>query len=292
MYDVVVVGASVAGCATAVHFGRAGLRVALLERNRSMAAYKALCGHYVLGGARPALERLGIWDAMVRASAPTSVPSIWTGHGWAVPPASTPTAISLRRAVLDPMLRELAGATPGVDLLLGHTVTGLVEEDGQVAGVLATTHAGTEVELRGQLVVGADGHRSRVAHLAHADEDVAENARFLYWGYYDGVRLRSPGSAAVWFVDPDVAVAVPTDGDRMLLGAFPVKARLDEFEGDRLGALERFFAALPDGPDLQGATAVSKAIGTSDYAMVRRAPAPRSRLALVGDAATTSDPVP
>jgi menaquinone-9 beta-reductase len=291
-YDVAIVGASVAGCSAAIQYGRAGLRVALIERNRSMSAYKALCGHYVLGGARPALERLGLWDRMIGEGAATSTPAFWTGAGWFTPPADVPEAISLRRSRLDPVLRELAATTAGVDLLLGHTVTSLVGQDHRVTGLTARRDGQDELTIGAQLVVGADGHRSRVAELAGVKPTISPNARFLFWGYFRGVRLRSPGQAALWLVDPDVAVAVPTDDGLTLLGAFPTKDRLKEFEDDRLGAIERFFAALPDGPDLSRAERASRAVGTTDYPMVRRPPNPRPGLALIGDAATASDPVP
>jgi 2-polyprenyl-6-methoxyphenol hydroxylase-like FAD-dependent oxidoreductase len=182
--------------------------------------------------------------------------------------------------------------TRGVDLLLGHTVTALVNDGRRVTGVVARRDDRREVTIQARLVVGADGHRSRVAELAGVEARHAPNARFLFWGYYQGVRLRSPGRAAMWLVDPHVAVAVPTDDDLTLLGAFPTKALVEEFADDRLGALERFFAALPDGPDLTHASRASKAIGTTDYPTVRRPPHPRPGLALIGDAATASDPVP
>jgi 2-polyprenyl-6-methoxyphenol hydroxylase-like FAD-dependent oxidoreductase len=233
-YDVAIVGGSVAGSSAAIHYGRAGLRVALIERSRSMEAYKALCGHYILGGTRPALERLGLWDRMIADGAATLAPAIWTGAGWVAPPPDVPEAISLRRSRLDPLLRELAAKTPGVDLLMGHTVTALMDRGRRVAGVVAHCD-GHDVEIGARLMVGADGHRSRVAELAGVEPRSTPNARFLFWGYYRGVRLRSPGQAALWLVDPHVAVAVPTDDDLMLLGAFPTKERVDEFAGDRLG---------------------------------------------------------
>ena len=77
-----------------------------------------------------------------------------------------------------------------------------------------------------------------------------------------------------------------------LLGAFPAKGRLGDFDDHRLDAIEQFFSQLPDAPDLTDAARASKAIGTSDYPMVRRHPTPRPGLALIGDAATSSDPVP
>lgn len=292
MIDVVVVGASVAGCTAAMRLGRAGLRVAVIERSRSMDAYKALCGHYILGGARPTLERLGLWQEIIAAGGVTSAPSLWTGEGWVLPTPEVPEAISLRRAVLDPLLRQAAADTVGVELHLGHTVTGVLAHGRRIVGVEARRHDGQDVRFDAPLVVAADGHRSPVAELASVRASSAPNARFLYWGYYRGVRLRSPGAAAVWFVDPDVAVAVPTDDGMTLLGAFPAKGRLGDFDDHRLDAIEQFFSQLPDAPDLTDAARASKAIGTSDYPMVRRHPTPRPGLALIGDAATSSDPVP
>jgi 2-polyprenyl-6-methoxyphenol hydroxylase-like FAD-dependent oxidoreductase len=35
-YDIAIVGASIAGCAAAIFFGRAGARVALIERDREV----------------------------------------------------------------------------------------------------------------------------------------------------------------------------------------------------------------------------------------------------------------
>ena len=293
-YDAVVVGASIAGCTTAITFGRAGLRVALVERSRHLDAYKALCGHWILGGAKLTLERLGLWQEMLAHGAEAALPELWSAAGWlTLPPnAGIPEAICLRRSTLDPMLRHIAAATPGVDLLMGHPAVGLVKGDGRVAGVRVTTPAGGERELRGRLVVGADGHRSKVAELAGVVGDVAPNERFFVWAYYRGVRFRRAGRAFVWRLDPDVAVAVPAGDGLTLLGAFPAKSRLAEFAGDRVAALERFVADLPDTPDLSAAERVSTAIGTSDYPMVRRHPAPKPGLALVGDAAMASDPTP
>ena len=290
--DVVVVGASVAGCTAATIYGRAGLSVALVERSRRPDAYKAMCGHFVLGGAQSTLVRLGLWDEMLAAGASVSTVAIHGPAGWIEPQDDVPPAISLRRQVLDPLLRRTAGTTAGVQLLLGHEVVEILEDGRRVVGVRARRSDGREFELRGRLVVGADGHRSPLARLAGVAEATAPNGRFLYWSYYRGARLHGPGDANVWLLDPDVAVVVPTDDDLTLVGAFPSKDRLADFAGDRHEAIERFVGKLPDGPDLSTAEAVSRVVGTSDYPFVRRPPTPRPGLALVGDAALTSDPVP
>jgi flavin-dependent dehydrogenase len=92
--------------------------------------------------------------------------------------------------------------------------------------------------------------------------------------------------------DRGVAVVVPGGGGLTLVGAFPSKAWLADFADDRVLAVERFVTALPDAPDLTRAERVSKATGTNDYPFVRRDPTPRPGLALIGDAAMASDPVP
>ncbi|AIR99540.1 FAD-dependent oxidoreductase [Streptomyces glaucescens] len=295
-YDVIIVGASIAGCTAATAYGRAGLRVALVERQRSPGAHKTLCGHFVLGGAHDVLCRMGFWEPMrAHGAAVTTGLGVWTRAGWVEPrpDGGVPPAISLRRRTLDPLLREIAGATAGVDLLPGHRVVGLVEDSaGAVTGVVTSAGRAERTVLRARLVVGADGHHSTVARLAGVPEDRAPNHRFLFWTYYEGAAMNGPGDAQVWPLDPDVAVCIPVDGGLTQVGVFPAKDRLPEFTADRAAAFDRFVRRLPDGPTLTGARQVSHLIGTTDYPCVRRPPTPRPGLALVGDAATASDPVP
>jgi menaquinone-9 beta-reductase len=297
-YDVVIVGASIAGCTAATLFGRSGLRVALLDKHRDAAAYKALCGHFVLAGTQEMLRRTGLWQHLVTAGGHVGRVANWSSAGWGVAPPDAPAPISLRRERLDPLLRRLAAGTPGVQLFLGHAAIGLLTSGGRVTGVRTRDGHGHEHEHRGRIVVGADGYRSAVARLAATvpgravAEDRSPNNRFGMWAYYQGISSRAPGDTQVWHLDPDVAIVVPTDGDLTMLVAFPSKARLAEFQADRVEALEKFIRQLPDGPDLSGAQRVSKLIGMTDYPCVRRDPIPAPGLFLVGDAAITGDPQP
>ena len=294
-YDVIIVGASIAGCTAAIAYGRAGLRVALLERHGNPKAYKTLCGHFILGGAHDVLRRLGLWDPMrERGAAVTAGLAVWTEHGWIQPPGrGIPPAISLRRNKLDPLLRGIAAGVPGVDLMLGHRVVELVEDaSGAIRGVVAASGSTGRTTLRAKLVVGADGHRSEVARLARVAEHTAPNNRFLFWTYYEGAAMNGPGEGQIWRRDGDVAICIRVDDGLTQVGAFPSKERLAEFTADRLGAFDRFVARLPEGPSLTDARRVSNLIGTTDYPCLRRDPTPRPGLALIGDAATASDPVP
>src|SRR5512135_3097572 len=59
-YDVVIVGAGLAGCTAAILFGRQGLRVAVVEAHRNAATFKRACTHYIQPSALPTLRRLGL----------------------------------------------------------------------------------------------------------------------------------------------------------------------------------------------------------------------------------------
>jgi menaquinone-9 beta-reductase len=290
-YDVVIVGAGLAGCTAATLYGRAGLSVALLDKHRSPDTAKALCGHFILAGTQPTLHRLGLRDRMLAAGAIEGPVAMHTGDWTLVDDSDLPLPISLRRTKLDPMVRELAASTLGVDLLLGHTLIGLLVDRGTVTGVRARTSTGEERLLHAPLVVGADGYRSKTAELAGVAEDVLDNQRFGVMAYFRGVRPRAPGVAQVWAAE-SVAICTPTDDGLTLLAAFPHRRRLEEFRADPAGMLERFLAEQPDGPDLSAAQRVSKVAQAYHYPQLRRDPTPRDGLALVGDAATTGDPVP
>ena len=294
-YDVIIVGGSIAGCTAAIAYGRAGLRVALIERHRSATAHKTLCGHFVLGGTHEVLRTMGLWQPMVAQGAGiTRALGVWTDHGWIVPGADhgVPPAISLRRSKLDPLLRSIAASTPGVHLMLGRRVVDLVSDaEGAVAGVVVADGEARDT-LRSRIVVGADGHHSPVARLADVPEDRAPNNRFLFWTYYEGARMNGPADGQVWLRGRDNAVCIRTDDGLTQVGVFPAKDRLPDFAHDRVAAFEEYVASLPDSPTLAGARRVSNLVGTTDYPCIRRDPTPRPGLALIGDAAAASDPVP
>ena len=289
-YDAVIVGASIAGCTAARLLGQSGVRVALLERSADADAYKAMCGHWILGGAKAALERAGFWQPIVDAGGIVGWPSVWAGDGWIdLHVDDVPPSISLRRKTLDPLLRRLAATTPGVDLRLGAEVVGLVRgADDSVRGV--TTKDGAT--FAAPLVIAADGHRSPVARLANVTESTSPNERIYWWAYYEGLEVADGHTAQVWPADPHGAVVTPAGGGLHLVAAFPTKARHAEFAADRVGALERHVMQLPDAPNFARARRVTRAIGTNDYPFVRRDPLPVPGLALIGDAAMASDPLP
>ncbi|WP_327588044.1 FAD-dependent monooxygenase [Nonomuraea sp. NBC_00507] len=292
-YDVVIVGASVSGCTAAILYGRAGLRVALLEKHRSIDTPKRLCGHFLLGRAQTPLRRLGLWDDLLATGAGTGDVSIRTAYGWTDRSrGGVPPFLSVRRTTLDPILRGSAAATGGVDLLLGRTVTGLLTEGHRVTGVRARLLDGTEETHAGRLIVGADGYRSKVASLAGVPERFTPNGRAFFYTYYRNVRHTLPTPAALWWHERDWVVLAPTDGGLTQVAVMPAKDTLPPDLTDHAGYIERYVASLPDAPDLTRAERAAKVVIAPDYPLIRRHPTPVPGLALIGDAALTADPTP
>jgi menaquinone-9 beta-reductase len=289
-YDAVVVGASLAGCATAIQLGRAGVRVALVEKRPDPDAFKRICGHFIQASAAPTLERLGLLDPILAAGGIRSRTRAWTRWGWIDPgPDGAGYAVNLRREKLDPLVREVAAATPGVELMLGLTARQLLREDGAVRGVALEDRDGGRTQLRGRLVVGADGRGSPLAELAGLSGKTLPHGRFVYAAYFEGATPNPPDSS-VWFLDPDVAAAFPTDEGLTLYTVMAVKDRLPEFKRDPEAALVDYLAALPDGPPIRSARQVGPMLGKLDMPNRVRGPVAPG-LALVGDAALAADPL-
>jgi 2-polyprenyl-6-methoxyphenol hydroxylase-like FAD-dependent oxidoreductase len=290
MYDVVVTGASVAGCATAIGLGRQGLRVALLEKHRNPATPKGPCGHFVLGGGRDALVRLGAWDRLVVAGASVTQLDLCTDQGWLAPRAhAVPPVLNARRSLIDPVLRALAEETPGVDLHLGTTAKQVLAEGGRVAGVRARVADGGEREFRARLVVAADGNRSPVATMAGVSARSVANPRAFAYGY-----LRPPGprleASLIWAIGGCWYVVSPTDDGLVQVVVMPPSQDLPSGSVPHAWLTDRL-GRLPGAPDLTGEP-VGPVVVARGYAPLRRPPTPRPGLALAGDAALTGDPTP
>ncbi len=290
-YDAVVVGASLAGCATAILLGRGGVRVALVEKQPDPGAFKHVCSHFIQSSAVPTLERLELLEPIVAAGGVRSQIRIWTPWGCIEPPrGQAGYAVNLRRAVLDPLVREAAAATPGVELMLGWTASRLLRENGAVRGVAVHDRGGEETELRAPLTVGADGRDSGIAELSGVATKTLPHNRFAYGAYFEGEPPAGAPDGSIWMLDPQFAAAFPTDGEFTFYIAMPTKDRLPEFKRDPAAALVDYVAAVPDPPPIRAGRMVGTVTGKLEMPNRVRGPVGPG-LALVGDAALATDPL-
>jgi menaquinone-9 beta-reductase len=290
-YDAVIVGGSLAGCTAAILLGREGLRVAVVEKQPDPKAFKRMCTHFIQASAVPTVDRLGMLEPIEAAGGVRPHFQAWTRWGWIKPPRENASlSLNIRRELLDPMLREEAAATPGVDLHLGQAVRELIWDGETIAGVLARDTDGVETSLRARLVVGADGRDSDIAELSGVEEKVLPHGRFAYGGYFEGAQPDFAPDGSIWMMDPNWAAAFPTDHDLTFYAAMATKDLLPEFKRDPAAALVSYISAVPEAPPIREAQLVEDVLGKIEMPNRVRVPVAPG-LALVGDAAQAVDPL-
>jgi len=293
-YDVVVVGARVAGASTAMLLARAGLRVALVDRGSY--GSDALSTHALMRAGVLQLSRWGLLDRVAAAGTPPvrSVTFHYPGaepvHVSIKPSAGVDALYAPRRHVLDRILVDAAAAA-GADVRYGTTVTGLLhDEQGRVSGVRGLA-GDREVRFDAALTVGADGIRSVVAREAGARvvrQGRAAGAvlyRYLTGLPADGYQWAYGVSAAAGLIptnDGQTGVFVSTTPQRMhALRKGGTDAAFRTLVARAAPALEERVAAA-------GATGRTRGWGGAP-GFVRRSSGPG--WALVGDAGYFKDPI-
>jgi 2-polyprenyl-6-methoxyphenol hydroxylase-like FAD-dependent oxidoreductase len=289
-YDAIVVGARCAGAPTAMLLARAGHRVLLVDR--STFPSDTLSTLVVQPAGVAALKRWGLFEAV----ASTGCPPIerYTFDFGPVVVAGSPrpvdgnaVALAPRRTELDKLLVD-AAAEAGVEVREGFTVDEVLIEDGAVVGVRGHVDGGAEVIERARVVIGADGHNSRVARAVNAEryheKPVLENAFYTFWR-----DLPVDSFTTVIRGDRGFA-AIPTNDDLTLLLVGCPFAHASEFRHDVEGSYWEAIKREPEWADrLATATRVDRFTGGGVPNFYRKPYGPG--WALVGDAGFTKDPI-
>lgn len=166
MYDVVIVGYGPTGMLAAILLGRAGHKVAVVERYRTL--YNLPRVGIVHDDVLRMFQEVGcieqIWPAThflpVYELAKhgqillSSEVSPMATHGW-------PEYISIYQPSFEKELDRAARTQPCVDILTGETATAL-EQDGRSASVLVKNATGETRRVEGRFLIGADGGNSFV----------------------------------------------------------------------------------------------------------------------------------
>jgi flavin-dependent dehydrogenase len=212
-HDVVVVGARVAGSATAMLLARLGHDVAVVDQ--ASFPSDTVSTHSIARSGVVQLRRWGLLDEVLASGTPAIRQVSFNASGESVTrtikaKAGVDFLVAPRRYVLDTILASAAEHV-GAELRTGVTVTGVQQDGrGRVTGVHGHDRAGARVELDARWVIGADGLRSRVAELVGAAITQARQADGAgQYAYYEGI----PWSGFEFFVAPrSFAGVFPTHG--------------------------------------------------------------------------------
>jgi 2-polyprenyl-6-methoxyphenol hydroxylase-like FAD-dependent oxidoreductase len=171
-HDVVVVGARVAGAATAMLLARLGHDVVAVDQ--ASFPSDTVSTHSIARSGVVQLRRWGLLDSVLASGAPAIRQVTFHAGGESVTrtlkhKAGVDLVVAPRRYALDTIIAA-AAQQAGAGLREGVTVTGVRRDGrGRVVGVYGHDRAGVSVDLRGRYVIGADGLRSRVARSAGAE---------------------------------------------------------------------------------------------------------------------------
>jgi len=298
-YDVVVVGARVAGSTLAALLGDLGVRVLLVERVRFPRS--TISTHFFRGaGLVAVLDRLVLLDEVLALGCPRIVREWDFGFGAPGPVEGPPQragdagfGLSVRRAPLDELLLERARRSPAVDVAQPAAVRGLLRDGDRVCGVRVTAD-GRETDVRSRLVVGADGRHSTVAREVAPDlERSVEPLRTLYYRYvadWRGPGGEPPDAAEFSLNGDEMAYVFPSDGGATCIGLSAPATAFAGFRTEPDVELDRRLESHPGlVPRLRAAVTVGRTEGgPPEASWVRAAAGPG--WALVGDAGWHQDP--
>ena len=292
MYDAIVVGARCAGSPTAMLLARKGYKVLLLDK----AAFPSdtISTHVVWPHGAELLDRWGLLDRL----AATGCPPIALDMTFDVGPFALRGGVTdsnggrggfcPRRTVLDKLLVD-AAVESGAELREHVTVEDLVYDGDQVVGSRGRTPAGTTVEERARIVIGADGGHSRVAQAVRAKEyDTIPPLATFYYSYFSGF---DADDIEQYVRDFYGAAVFPThDGLTLLVAVWPSE-RFPEIRTDIEGHVRKVHESTPAIADrLPGTRREERWAGTAGIQNFFRKPFGPG-WALVGDAGYDKDPI-
>jgi 2-polyprenyl-6-methoxyphenol hydroxylase-like FAD-dependent oxidoreductase len=222
-YDVIVVGARVAGAATAMLLARQGLRVLAVDRVSFPS--DTISSHQVQVPGVALLQRWGLLGKLAAAGTPSARRVRFDAGGGLVLDGRFPAyegvdaLYSSRRTLLDTILVE-AAREAGAEVRENFRVTQLTASSGRVTGIRGNARGRPAVTETASLVIGADGKRSLVAGAVGArqyhERPVRSFASYSYWAavpVLGGELYQRPGRAVAVFPTNDeltmVYVAAP-----------------------------------------------------------------------------------
>jgi 2-polyprenyl-6-methoxyphenol hydroxylase-like FAD-dependent oxidoreductase len=230
-YDVIVVGARVAGAATAMLLARQGLRVLAVDRVSFPS--DTISSHQLQVPGVALLQKWGLLGKLAAAGTPPARRVRFDAGGGLVLDGQFPAyegvdvLYSPRRTLLDTILVE-AAREAGAEVRENFRVTQLTASGGRITGIRGGARGRPEASESASLVIGADGKRSLVAGAVGArryrERPVRSFASYSYWA---GV----PVSGGELYQRPGRAVAVFPTNDELTM--VYVAAPMTEFASAR-----------------------------------------------------------
>jgi 2-polyprenyl-6-methoxyphenol hydroxylase-like FAD-dependent oxidoreductase len=291
-YDVIIIGARVAGSTLAAVLGNKGYRVLILDR--ASFPSDTLSTHFFRAPALRAFKQIDVSDK-VQSSAPHLKVNYNVIDGIVFPepvdrPEDYPFYMCVRRIILDDILVRRIKQIPNVELMEGVKVKSLLWDNGSTSGV-RWEESGKEGEAEAKVIVGADGINSFLAKEVNAQAEHKEPInRAMYYAYYKGINANDGPAAEFHYNGNTLVYCFPCDSGLTLLAVSVPIAQFTEFKQNTETEFQKVMKSMTGlAPRLDGAVRESPIRGSGNIPGYLRIPY-GNKWALVGDAGMIMDP--
>ena len=291
MYDVMIVGARVAGSSTALLLARKGYKVLVVDK--ATFPSDTMSTHQLQLPAVARLKRWGLLDNLIAANTPP-VQHVRFDNGIAVLEGSFPEFQDVdamycpRRTILDKLLADAARAA-GAEVRENFIVEDILFEDERVVGLRGHGQGGASVSDKARLVIGADGKHSIVAKAVRPETyHEIPPLSMGYYTYWDGVPLEG---GEMYGRGRRLIGAWPTnDGLVITYIAWPIE-EFHAFRSDiEANVLKTLDSTGSLGERIRAGKRTERFVGTADLPNCFHKPYGPG-WALVGDAGLVKDPI-
>lgn len=237
-YELVIVGASVAGASTAIALAPEGYRILLLDQ--AVFPRDKPCGEGIMPQGVQVLAELGLLQQVLDHGGTKVRGMRYRNRQGVVAEADFPPGVSsisfgvvMRRYHLDDLLLQRAKSFPNVSVREGFRVTEVVEESGSVRGVAGhPVQSPTQREVfHAPLTIGADGRHSVFHGSCGLSKTYLRRKRFGVTGHLTAVEGMS--SYVEVLAHPDGEIYVAPCGQNVTLVALLLEERAMRFvKGD------------------------------------------------------------
>lgn len=296
-FDIIIVGASVAGASLAIALAPEGYRILLLER-AVFPRYQP-CGEGIMPQGVEILSTFGLLEEVLARGGVRFRGMRYRNRRGVVAEAEFPAAghggaygVVIRRWNLDDLLLRRAESFPNVEVRQGFAVTQVIQENQVVKGV-----AGHPVDTPDRreaffapLIIGADGRHSLFPAACGLTRTYLPRRRFGVTGHLSGVDGSDPYVEVLLHPEGEIYIA-PCDKGLTLVVILLEEESMPFFKGDLEG---QYHAFLKEAEGFGGRAEASElvgpvfAVGPLGFTVE---PCYRAGLLLVGDSAGFLDPI-
>ena len=291
-YDVIIIGARIAGSILATLLGKMGHRVLVLDR--STFPSDTLSTHFFRAPALRVFKKIGVYEE-VQSVTPHLTINFNVVDGIVFPepvdrPEDYPFYMCVRRIILDDILVKHMKQTHNVEFREGVRVTDLLWNNNRVTGI-KWEDSNRNIEVVSKVVVGADGLNSIVAKKVNAQSEHQEPInRAMYYAYYQGIDTQAGPAAEFHYNGNTLVYCFPCDNDLTLLAVSIPISQFSIFKKNPETEFQNVIETMSAlAPRLRNAERIGAIKGTGSIPGYFRIPYGNG-WALVGDAGMVMDP--